>query len=418
VSAHDQVSQSRSGSFGCLLAFATLVGCGVLFLSIVFVGIFWQDLTRWLLPVKYGYKLSVEVEAGGKRYAASATYRCEYRGESDRTSEHFYSVEGEALAIKLDDGRVLLAPLISDIGCALDRDRSWNWDKLGGRLGALDAVNRAILARSTHDILADGRLRLLYVLDRADEPTTLQYVPMPAPEIALGEGAQVTRFERTAIPAATATGGLSEHLPWIKGKTPRQIRLENRWVHWFVQSFDYADGASEIEGQGVPLASQPADRYEDVTRFFMTGETTSSPRAEIEERRRRVASRTRILQHSTSTDLRRIAIADTAAPRQVRGGFTLEISHRLSAVPWAEPERQNESSKSVRTWDPQFCIAGGGCFRLARAFYGQGYHVSLDHRLHKISGTRYVLDRETKKVFGIRLDSVTNLDLVRDHSEK
>jgi hypothetical protein len=266
--------------------------------------------------------------------------------------------------------------------------------------------------------LADGRLRLLYVLDRADEPTTLQYVPMLAPEIALGEGAQVTRFERTAIPAETPTGRLSERLPRIKGKTPRQIRLENRWVHWFIESFDYADGVSEIEGRGVPLASQPADRYEDVTQFFMTSETTNAPRAEIEERRRRVAYRTRILQSSTSTDLTRVAIADTATPYQVRGGFTLEISNRLSAVPWVEPERQNEYSKSVRTWDPKFCIAGGGCFRLTRTFYGQGYHVSLDHRLFKVSGTRYVLDRETKKVFGIRLDSVTDLGLVSDYSEK
>jgi len=394
------------------------VGCGVLFLSIVFIAMIWQDVTRWFVPVKYGYRLSIEVEAGGKRYAASAAYRCEYRGESDRTSEHFYALEGEALAIKLDTGRVLLAPLIYDNGCALDRDPLWNWDKFGGRLGARDAVHRAILARSIHDILADGRLRLLYVLDRADEPTTLQFVPLLAPEVALGEGAQVIRFERTAIPAAAPTGGLGERLPWIKGKTPRQIRLENRWVHWIVQSFDYADAATEIEGQGVPLASQPADRYEDVTRFFMTSETTSPPRAEIEERRRRVAYRTRTLQYSTSTDLRRVVIADTATPYQARGGITLETSHRLSVVPWAEPERQNEYSKSVRSWDPQFCIAGGGCFRLTRAFYGRGYHVSLDHRLSKISGTRYVLDRETKNVFGIRLDSVTHLDLVRDYNEK
>src|SRR5215510_1567965 len=234
VPAHGQANQSRSGSFGCLFAFAVLVGCGVLFVSIVFVAMIWQDVTRWLVPVKYGYGISIQVEAGGKRYAASATYRCEYRGESDRTSEHFYVLEGEALAIELDNGRVLLAPLIYDIGCALDRP-PWGWDKSAGRFGARDAVNRAIRARSTHDTLADGRLRLLYVLDRADEPTSLQYVPMLAPEIALGEGAKVTRFERTAIPAETPTGGLSERLPWIKGKTPRQIRLENRWVHWFIE---------------------------------------------------------------------------------------------------------------------------------------------------------------------------------------
>jgi hypothetical protein len=414
VSAHDQASQSRSGSFGCLLAFAILVGCGVLFLSIVFVAMIWQDVTRWLVPVKYGYRLSIEVEAGGRRYAASATYRCEYRGESDRTSEHFYTLEGEALAIKLDNDRVLLAPLIYDNGCGLDRDPLWNWDKSGGRFGARDAVNRAILAQSTHDILADGRLRLLYALDRADEPTTLQYVPMLAPEIALGEGAQVIRFERTAIPAGTPAGGLSERLPWIKGKTPRQIRLENRWVHWHIESFDYADGVSEIEGRGVPLASQPADRYEDVTRFFTTSEEINSPRAEIQQRAARGGRRARVVQTRTSSDLTGVAIVDTAAPYRVRGGLTLQISHRLSVIPWAEPERKNEHSKSVRTWDPQFCITGAGCFRLTRAFYGQGYHVSLDHRLSMISGKRYVLDRETKKVFGIRLDSVTNFDLVRD----
>jgi len=252
---------------------------------------------------------------------------------------------------------------------------------------------------------------------RADEPTTLQYVPMLAPEIALGEGAQVIRFERTAIPAAAPTGGLRERLPWIKGKTPRQIRLKNRWVHWFIESFDYADGVSDIEGRGVPLASQPADRYEDVTRFFTTSEEINSPRAEIHQRAARAGRRARVLQTRTSSDLTGVTIVDTAAPYQVRGGFTLQISHRLSAIPWAEPERKNEHSKNVRTWDPQFCITDAGCFRLTRAFYGQGYHVSLDHRLFKVSGTRHVLDRETKKVFGIRLDSITNFDLVRDYSE-
>src|SRR5262249_10358370 len=97
---------------------------------------------------------------------------------SDRTSEHFYTLEGEALAIKLDNGRVLFAPLIYEIGFALDRNPAWNWDKSGGRFGARDAVKRAILARSAYDILGDDRLNRLYVLDRADEPTSLQYVPM------------------------------------------------------------------------------------------------------------------------------------------------------------------------------------------------------------------------------------------------
>lgn len=374
------------------------------------VVVFWDDLENLVWPVRYGYTLEIAVEVDGKPFRGSASYECAFLGLSDRGNFPVYNVEGEALALNLGNGRVLIAPIIASGYCDLERADLWNWDKKSGRSGARHAAWKAIEETRKLDADSTGWVGGLFVLDNPDAPRTLQFVDWRVPEFALGATARLQKFEVKATRSRASTG-LSKRVPWIEGKPPRQIRLENRWFRWHVQSIDYAEYAAEITGRGLPLSTDHAlARFEDVTDLRGPAGTGT-----VHTRWSRLPTRAQTIHTRLSDDLTKVEIGVNPIPYQPKLGFnTFAKAYRVSVIPWAEPERQPASQTIVRTWDPQFCIDNKVCFHLTRAWYGRGYHVSLNHRIN-ISGTRYVLDSVSKRLYVIRLEELS-LDLARGRS--
>src|SRR5262245_22481152 len=163
--------------------------------------------------------LSRDVEVDGKAYKGSANYECTFLGFANDGTSTIYDVKGEALVVSLDSGRALVAPILGDGFCNLDRSDPWNWNKEFGKLSARFAVKAAISENRKVALDSIFRPGILIVLDNRENPKTFQFLDWRVPEVALKAPAHLKELSVTAT-RGSATTGIRQRLPWLAEKTP------------------------------------------------------------------------------------------------------------------------------------------------------------------------------------------------------
>ncbi|NRG18952.1 hypothetical protein HPQ64_14760 [Rhizobiales bacterium] len=395
--------------------------------------------TSSLEPLHYGYSIELTVEADGKVYSGRATYDCHFEGRVEQQGISWahnllrYKGEGDALAVRLADDRVILVDFklgkgfctlnddglfwgwrgVKDLGVSGDHDRGFEIVRKGyidreDLEEAKSIVEKAYDEEKTVDLLTFERLPFsFWLFDNADDPSTMRGIDPRVPNRALGEDVRL----KSLIMRPSRDGAqskLADTFPWAVKDTSESFFASHRWLAWIVVG-DIAKFPVGADYPGLPGQRIDGEaRFKDVSEAFGSGAglTSASNRARIaKERERFVVSRIDISGNKV----------------ELRWHSPSELQH-----PWGDRDYvlldnlalEEKSGGTARwsLWNPEFCVSDDACFRLETDTYGDGYPFSWNgaastsfHAIGRGGGRGsviYVLDSETDIVYAIRLDNL------------